>query len=128
MCASIVVVEDDRKQAELVRRYLERERHTVVVVADGRDALAEIRRSDPQLVVLDVMLPGRSGLDVCRDLRVESDVAILMLTARSTEDDLLLGLDLGADDYLTKPFSPRELVARVRAMLTRRGRSSWSVP
>ncbi|ALG07240.1 DNA-binding response OmpR family regulator [Kibdelosporangium phytohabitans] len=86
---------------------------------DGRSALDEVRGSRPDLLVLDVMLPGVDGLDVCRIVRRESDVPVLMLTARSTEDDLLLGLDLGADDYVTEPFSPRELMARVRTLLRR---------
>ena len=127
MCAHVVLAEDDHKQAELVRRYLEREHHTVVVVHDGRSALDEVRRQRPDLLLLDVMLPGVDGLDVCRILRRESDLPVLMLTARSTEDDLLLGLDLGADDYVTKPFSPRELMARVRTLL-RRTRPSVSEP
>ena len=124
MCAHVVLAEDDPKQAELVRRYLEREQHTVVVVHDGRDALDEVRRHSPDLLVLDIMLPGVDGLDVCRILRRESDLPVLMLTARSTEDDLLLGLDLGADDYVTKPFSPRELMARVRTLLRRVSRTA----
>ncbi|RIQ35935.1 response regulator transcription factor [Jiangella rhizosphaerae] len=119
MGARILVAEDDVKQAELVRRYLEREGHSVVVTHDGRTALDEARRRRPDLLVLDVMMPRVDGLDVCRILRTESDTPIIMLTARSTEDDLLLGLDLGADDYLTKPYSPRELVARVRTILRR---------
>jgi DNA-binding response OmpR family regulator len=119
MCACIVVAEDDAKQAELIRRYLEREHHRVTVVGDGRDAIEEVRRLRPQLLVLDVMLPTVDGLDVARILRAESDVPVLMLTARSTEDDMLLGLDVGADDYMTKPFSPRELVARARTLLRR---------
>ncbi|TDE08215.1 response regulator transcription factor [Jiangella asiatica] len=122
MGARILVAEDDVKQAELVRRYLEREGHSVVVTHDGRAALDEARRRRPDLLVLDVMMPKVDGLDVCRILRSESDTPIIMLTARSTEDDLLLGLDLGADDYLTKPYSPRELVARVRTILRRAGR------
>lgn len=122
--ANIVIAEDDVKQAELVRRYLEHEGHTVTVVEDGRAALEEVRREEPDLLVLDVMMPRTDGLDVVRILRAESrEVPVLMLTARSTEDDLLLGLDLGADDYMTKPFSPRELMARVRTLL-RRGRRS----
>ncbi|GAA2828419.1 response regulator transcription factor [Crossiella cryophila] len=121
MCAHIVLAEDDEHQAELIRRYLERERHSVVVVGDGRSALEEVRRRQPDLLVLDVMLPLVDGLDVCRILRAESELPVLMLTARSTEDDLLLGLDLGADDYMTKPFSPRELMARVRTLLRRTG-------
>ncbi|MFC0623165.1 response regulator [Kribbella deserti] len=119
MCAQVVLAEDDEKQAELVRRYLERENHSVVVVHDGRSALEEVRRLRPDLLVLDVMLPGVDGLDVCRILRRESDIPVLMLTARTEEDDMLLGLDLGADDYMTKPFSPRELAARVRTLLRR---------
>ncbi|ANZ43374.1 DNA-binding response regulator [Lentzea guizhouensis] len=120
MSALILVAEDDENQAELVRRYLEQDHHRVVVVHDGRDALDVARAKEPALVVLDLMLPGLSGLDVCRALRADSDVLVLMLTARSTEDDLLHGLGLGADDYMTKPFSPRELVARVRTLLRRR--------
>jgi DNA-binding response OmpR family regulator len=123
VCANIVVAEDDAKQAELVRRYLEHEGHTVTVVEDGRTALETVRHQEPDLVVLDVMMPRADGLDVVRILRAERrEVPVLMLTARSTEDDLLLGLDLGADDYMTKPFSPRELTARVRTLL-RRNRS-----
>lgn len=123
MRANIVVAEDDVKQAELVRRYLEHEGHAVKVVADGRAALEEVRRGEPDLLVLDVMMPRADGLDVVRILRAESrEVLVLMLTARSTEDDLLLGLDLGADDYMTKPFSPRELMARVRTLLRRNRR------
>ncbi|MGW2289311.1 response regulator transcription factor [Streptomyces phaeochromogenes] len=119
-----MVAEDDTKQAELVRRYLEHEGHTVTVVEDGRTALEQVRHREPDLLVLDVMMPRADGLDVVRILRAEGrEVLVMMLTARSTEDDLLLGLDLGADDYVTKPFSPRELVARVRTLL-RRNRSS----
>ena len=125
MGARILVAEDDQKQAELVRRYLEREGHATVVVHDGRAAIDEARRRRPDLLVLDVMMPAVDGLDVCRVLRADrgrtGDLPIIMLTARSTEGDLLLGLDLGADDYLTKPYSPRELVARVRALLRRGG-------
>jgi two-component system, OmpR family, alkaline phosphatase synthesis response regulator PhoP len=123
----VLVAEDDPKQAELARRYLEHEGHTVVVVGDGRAALEEARRNPPDLMVLDVMMPRVDGLDVCRILRRESDLPVLMLTARTTEDDLLLGLDLGADDYLTKPYSPRELAARVRTLL-RRTRPAAKIP
>ncbi|WP_327694520.1 response regulator transcription factor [Streptomyces sp. NBC_00459] len=129
MCANIVVAEDDAKQAELVRRYLEHEGHTVTVVEDGRTALETVRQQEPDLVVLDVMMPGADGLDVVRILRAERrEVPVLMLTARSTEDDLLLGLDLGADDYMTKPFSPRELTARVRTLLRRNRRGTDPAP
>jgi DNA-binding response OmpR family regulator len=119
MSARILVAEDDPKQANLVRVYLEREGHNVLVVGDGRAALDQFRARRPDLLVLDVMMPVVDGLDVCRILRAESEVPILLLTARTTEDDVLLGLDLGADDYLTKPYSPRELTARVRALLRR---------
>nr|WP_314840793.1 response regulator transcription factor [uncultured Microbacterium sp.] len=120
----VLIVEDDAMQAELVRRYLEREGHVVTVLADGADALATMRRSPPDLLILDVMLPGADGLTVCRTLREEQyELPILLLTARSTENDLLLGLELGADDYLAKPYSPRELVARVRALLRRARRT-----
>ncbi|WP_433130515.1 response regulator transcription factor [Micromonospora sp. CA-240977] len=123
MCAYVLVAEDDQKQAELARRYLEREGHEVLVVGDGRAALERIRQRPPALLILDVMMPKVDGLDVCRILRRESDLPVLMVTARSTEDDLLLGLDLGADDYLTKPYSPRELVARARSLLRRSQRT-----
>jgi DNA-binding response OmpR family regulator len=122
MAARVLVAEDDRKQADLLRIYLEREGHSVLVVGDGRAALDRSRAYRPDLVLLDVMMPVVDGLDVCRILRSESDVPILLLTARSAEEDLLLGLDIGADDYMTKPFSPRELTARVRALLRRAGR------
>ncbi|MEV0491120.1 response regulator transcription factor [Streptomyces sp. NBC_00873] len=127
MNARILVAEDDEKQSRLIRIYLERESHAVQVVADGRAALERARSVQPDLIVLDVMLPLVDGLDVCRILRTESDVPILLLTARSTEEDMLLGLDLGADDYLTKPYSPRELTARVRALLRRSKRGGSAV-
>jgi DNA-binding response OmpR family regulator len=116
----ILIAEDDVKQAELIRLYLEREGYSVLVTHDGRTALDQIRARQPDLVVLDWMMPGMDGLDVTRAVRMGSDVPIILLTARSTEDDLLLGLDLGADDYMTKPFSPRELAARVRTVMRRR--------
>jgi DNA-binding response OmpR family regulator len=119
VCAYVLVAEDDPKQAELVRRYLCREEHTVRVVADGRSAIDEVRRNRPDLLVLDVMMPGVDGLDVCRVLRREYDLPVLMVTARAGADDKLLGFDLGADDYLTKPYDPRELMARVRSLLRR---------
>ncbi|GHH71960.1 DNA-binding response regulator [Streptomyces sulfonofaciens] len=106
-------------QAELIRRSLLQEGHTATVVHDGRAALDAARRDRPDLVVLDLMLPVVDGYGVCRVLRQDDDVAILMLTARSTEDDVLLGLELGADDYMTKPYSPRELMARIRTVLRR---------
>jgi DNA-binding response OmpR family regulator len=126
--ARILVAEDDEKQSRLIGIYLKREGHAVQVVADGRAALERARSSKPDLIVLDVMLPLVDGLDVCRILRTESDVPILLLTARTTEEDMLLGLDLGADDYLTKPYSPRELTARVRALLRRGKRAGAAEP
>jgi two-component system, OmpR family, alkaline phosphatase synthesis response regulator PhoP len=121
--ACVLVAEDDERQAEIVRRYLEREGWEAIVVHDGRSAIDEARRRRPDLLLLDVMMPAVDGLDVCRALRQETDAPVLMLTARSTEDDLLLALDLGADDYMTKPYSPRELMARVRALLRRAQRA-----
>ncbi|HYN97342.1 MAG TPA: response regulator transcription factor [Pilimelia sp.] len=122
MAARILVAEDDRKQSELIRLYLEREGHSVQVAADGQTALERCRSNRPDLLILDVMMPAVDGLDVCRILRAESDMPIMLLTARSTENDILLGLDLGADDYVTKPYSPRQLAARVRVLLRRAGR------
>ena len=116
---TILVVDDDRKTVDLIRIYLEKERYQVIVASDGHEALKLARQKQFSLIILDWMLPGIDGLDVCRILRAECDIPIILLTARSTEDDKLLGLNLGADDYLTKPFSPRELVARVRVVLRR---------
>jgi DNA-binding response OmpR family regulator len=113
---------------DLIRLYLEREQHQVLVAYDGREALELARQRAPNLIILDWMLPTVDGLDICRILRVESQVPIIMLTARSTEEDTLLGLDLGADDYVTKPFSPRELVARVRVVLRRSSQEEELAP
>ncbi len=115
----ILVVDDDVKTVDLIRMYLEREGFQVFVAYDGREALEIARHKRPHLLVLDLMLPKVSGLDVCRILRYETQTPMIMLTAKTTEDDILLGLDLGADDYITKPFSPRQLVARARAVLRR---------
>jgi two-component system, OmpR family, alkaline phosphatase synthesis response regulator PhoP len=115
----ILVVEDETKIARLVRDYLEHAGFEAEVVGDGDAALASTRRSRPDLVVLDLGLPGRDGLDVARVLRRTSTVPIVMLTARGDEIDRVVGLELGADDYVVKPFSPKELVARVRAVLRR---------
>lgn len=101
-----MLAEDDRRQAEALRRYLTAEGHEATVVHDGEAALRAARQETFDLLLLDVMLPGLDGMQICRILRQESDVLMLMLTARSSEDDLLRGLDLGADDYMTKPFSP----------------------
>jgi two-component system, OmpR family, alkaline phosphatase synthesis response regulator PhoP len=115
----VLVVDDDVKTVELVKLYLNRDGYRVLTAYNGNDALQMARETHPDLIVLDLMLPGMSGLDVCRTLRAESEVPIIMLTALTTDDDRLTGLNLGADDYVTKPFSPRELAARVRAVLRR---------
>lgn len=115
----ILVVDDEPKIVRLARDYLERSNFRVHPAEDGITALAAARQEKPDLVVLDLNLPGLDGLDVCRALRRESSVPIIMLTARAEEMDRLIGLELGADDYIVKPFSPRELVARVRAVLRR---------
>jgi len=115
----IMVVEDEMKIARLVRDYLEHAGFEVTVAGDGEAAIAGARGSRPDLVVLDLGLPGRDGLDVARELRRSSGVPIVMLTARGDETDRVVGLELGADDYVVKPFSPKELVARVRAVLRR---------
>ncbi|MGC0335635.1 response regulator [Streptomyces sp. SLBN-8D4] len=124
MCAHVLVAEDDEMQAELIRRSLLAEGHTATVVHDGRAALDAARRVAPDLVVLDLMLPVIDGFGVCRVLRRDADIPVVMLTARSAEDDVLLGLELGADDYITKPYSPRELMARIRTVLRRSGRGA----
>lgn len=115
----ILVVDDEPKIVRLAQDYLERGGFRVQAVGDGRSALAVARQTRPDLIVLDLNLPEMDGLDVCRTLRRESDVPIIMLTARVEETDRLIGLELGADDYIVKPFSPRELVARVRVILRR---------
>jgi two-component system, OmpR family, alkaline phosphatase synthesis response regulator PhoP len=115
----VLVVDDDVKTVELVRLYLNRDGYQVLTAYDGIEALHLARESCPDLIVLDLMLPDIDGLEVCRTLRHESDVPIIMLTARTTDQDKLTGLDVGADDYVTKPFSPKELAARVRAVLRR---------
>ncbi|MFC1966679.1 response regulator transcription factor [Chloroflexota bacterium] len=115
----VLVVDDDAKTVELVKLYLNRDGYRVLTAYDGVEALRLAREGHPDLIVLDLMLPGMDGLEICRTLRVESDVPIIMLTARTTDEDKLAGLGLGADDYVTKPFSPRELAARVRAVLRR---------
>ncbi|MBI2955541.1 MAG: response regulator transcription factor [Chloroflexi bacterium] len=117
----ILVVDDDHKAVEMVRIYLERDSYKVLPAYDGVTALELARSAQPDLVILDLMLPGLDGLAICRLLRKEGDVPIIILTARSAEGDKLLGLELGADDYVTKPFSPRELVARIRTVLRRAG-------
>jgi DNA-binding response OmpR family regulator len=115
----ILVIEDEAKIAKLARDYLENGNFRVMTAADGVSGLAMARQEKPDLIVLDLNLPEMDGLDVCRAVRKESDVPIIMLTARVSETDRLIGLEIGADDYITKPFSPRELVARVKVVLRR---------
>jgi DNA-binding response OmpR family regulator len=117
--ATVLVVDDEPIVREVVVRYLAREGHDTLEAADGAAARNEIERSDPDLVVLDVMLPGLDGLELCRWIRRRSELPVIMLTARGDEADRIVGLELGADDYVTKPFSPRELAARVRSVLRR---------
>lgn len=123
----ILVVDDDPRIRELLRRHLTYEGYQVALAADSRDAFAVIAEEPPDLVVLDLMLPGMDGLEICRRLRQTDDIPILMLTAKGTLDDKVLGLDAGADDYLVKPFQPEELLARVRALLRRRQPQSAAV-
>ncbi|MEO8511433.1 MAG: response regulator, partial [Chloroflexota bacterium] len=115
--ATVLLVDDDAKIRELLRLYVERDGHRAIFAADGEAALEMALRDRPDLILLDVMLPGIDGFEVCRRIRDASDVPILLLTARSGEGDTVIGLDIGADDYVVKPFSPRELMARVRAHL-----------
>src|SRR5450759_5619020 len=116
---TILIVDDETRIAQIARDYLEKAGFSVMTAGNGVDALAMIQRTRPDLVVLDLALPGMDGLDVARTVRRDSNVPIIMLTARVEESDKLVGLELGADDYITKPFSPRELVARVRAVMRR---------
>lgn len=124
MPQKILIVEDETQIARLVRLYLEEGGFSVVEIHDGGQALAAFRHEQPDLVILDLNLPNVDGLDICRTLRRESETPIIMLTARSDEADRLIGLEMGADDYVVKPFSPREVVARVRAVLRRLSRST----
>ena len=122
MASTVLIVEDDTHTIEVVQLYLRRDGHQVISATDGLEGLRLAREAHPDLVVLDLMLPGMDGIEICRLLREESEVPIVMLTARVEEEDRLAGLDLGADDYVTKPFSPRELAARIRAVLRRSAR------
>ncbi|HWS82630.1 MAG TPA: response regulator transcription factor, partial [Ktedonobacteraceae bacterium] len=121
MARKILVIEDEDGIIHLLNLYLKDAGYTVVVAKDGVDGLALHAREHPDLVILDIMLPGIDGFEICRRIRVWSTTPILILTARSDEDDRINGLEMGADDYLVKPFSPRELVSRVRAILRRVG-------
>ena len=124
MSETILVVDDEQKIIDLAKMYLEQDGYCVSSATDGISAERQILKDAPNLVVLDLMLPGMDGRDVCRRVRARSDVPIIMLTARSEDIDKIVGLELGADDYLTKPFNPRELVARVKAILRRADRKS----
>lgn len=119
MAKTILVIDDETQIVEICRDYLKSSGYDVLTAADGPSGLVMARRHRPNLIVLDLMLPGMDGMDLCRMLRHESDVPIIMLTARVDESDKLYGLEYGADDYITKPFSPRELVARVKTVLRR---------
>ena len=119
MSAKILVVDDEREIVSVIRAYLEQNGFRVVTAVDGQEALTVFRHEQPDLVILDLNLPRIDGLDVCRTIRKESNTPVIMLTARVEEADRLIGLELGADDYVDKPFSPREIVARVRAVLRR---------
>jgi DNA-binding response OmpR family regulator len=119
MAGTVLLVEDEPSVGELVRSYLTRDGYRVVWVRSGEEALAELDRHPVRMVLLDVGLPGKDGFDVCREVRARSTVPILMLTARDEEPDRIVGLEVGADDYVTKPFSPREFVARMKAILRR---------
>lgn len=125
--AKILIVDDERNILELVKLYLNAEGHSVVTAPDGLSALEKFRGEQPDLVVLDIMLPGIDGWEVCRRLRQNSQIPIIMLTARGEAVDRIVGLELGADDYVVKPFNPRELVARIKAVL-RRTRTSMAMP
>jgi DNA-binding response OmpR family regulator len=116
---TILIADDEANIRELARMYLEKEGYQVLTVNDGAAAIAQIKRDRPELLVLDLMMPAMDGWEVCRRIRADSDLPILMLTARDDDIDKIVGLEMGADDYLTKPFNPRELVARVRAILRR---------
>ncbi|MEM7119544.1 MAG: response regulator transcription factor [Chloroflexota bacterium] len=119
MTQKVLIIEDEERIAHWVKSYFEQARFTALVAHDGQTGLAIARREQPDLIILDLMLPKMDGMDVCRAIRRHSDVPIIMLTARNQEMDKILGLELGADDYVTKPFSPNELVARARATLRR---------
>ena len=119
MAGTVLLVEDEPSVGELVRAYLTRDGYRVVWVRSGEEALVELDRHQVRMVLLDIGLPGKDGFDVCREIRARSQVPILMLTARDEEPDRIVGLEVGADDYLTKPFSPRELVARMKAIFRR---------
>ncbi len=120
----ILIVEDEPKLAALLADYLTAASYKTQIIADGREVIPAVKAAPPDLILLDLMLPGRDGIDVCRELRTFSEIPVIMVTARVEEIDRLLGLEIGADDYICKPFSPREVVARVRAILRRAQRGA----
>lgn len=124
MPETILIVDDEQRIIDLAKMYVEQEGYQVVSTTNGLDALQRILNDKPSLVILDLMLPGMDGLEICRRVRAQSDIPIIMLTARSDDIDKIVGLELGADDYLTKPFNPRELVARIKAILRRSERKA----
>jgi DNA-binding response OmpR family regulator len=126
--ATILIVDDDPKIRDLLRLYVERERHRVVEAEDGPGAIAAVERARPDLVLLDVMLPGLDGIEVLRHIRAVASIPVMLLTARSGDGDKVIGLDSGADDYVVKPFSPRELMARVRVQLRRHAAETADEP
>jgi len=119
MAKKILVVDDEKKIVDILKAYLERDGYRVITAYDGRSALELARGNSPDLIILDLMLPEVSGWDVCRELRKETEVPIIMLTAREDTTDKIIGLELGADDYVTKPFDPKEIISRIRAVLRR---------
>lgn len=125
---TVLVVDDEANIRDLARLYLEKEGFRVILAQDGAQAMDQVKANDPALMVLDLMLPEIDGWEVCRRVRAESNLPILMLTARDDDIDKIVGLEMGADDYLTKPFNPRELVARVRAILRRASITASGVP
>lgn len=123
MSQTILIVDDERRMVSLLQSYLEQEGYRVVAVYNGREALETARRENPDLVVLDIMMPEMNGFEFMKARRAESDTPIIMLTAKVEDEDKVIGLELGADDYVTKPFKPRELMARVRNVLRRAGKN-----
>ena len=128
MDKTILVVDDDTKLRDLLKEYLEEYGYRILALPDGSDAVETIRTKSPDMVILDIMLPGKDGLEILRDIRAESGVPVIMLTARGEDADRIVGLELGADDYLPKPFNPRELLARIKAVLRRAAASSEPPP
>lgn len=126
MNPSVLLIDDDVRLCELLKTYLAGQGFTLSVSNTAEAGLKNVRRNDYQLVVLDIMLPDGDGLEICRTIRATSDVPIIMLTARGANEDKIIGLELGADDYLAKPFNPRELVARMKAVLRRNGPTPWA--